>query len=167
MSIKSKLLWALVSVFLLTACSGQQTKEDEGKKSDTGATTSAASGLNTINGVVFDQADSPDSVRTIYFEFDKSNVRSEFMPVVAAHGKLLASDSSRKVELQGHADERGSREYNIALGERRALSVRRLLLGHGVSSSQITTVSYGEERPAVVGHDESAWSKNRRVEIRY
>lgn len=164
MGIKSKLLWAVLSVFLLTACSGQQTKEGGEKP---GADTSAASGLNTINGVPFDQANSPDSVRTIYFEYDKSNVREEFMPIIAAHGKLLASDSSRKVELQGHADERGSREYNIALGERRALSVRRLLIGHGVNSSQITTVSYGEERPAVTGHNESAWSKNRRVEIRY
>lgn len=167
MGIKSKVLWAFLSVFLLTACSGQQTKEGDDKSGGDGASTMAASGLNTINGVPFDQADSPDSVRTIYFEYDKSNVRPEFMSVIAAHGKLLASDGSRKVELQGHADERGSREYNIALGERRALSVRGLLLGHGVRSSQITTVSYGEERPAVNGHDESAWSKNRRVEIRY
>lgn len=169
MSVKSKLLWVSIAVFMLTACTGQPTKEaGDAKASSSGdATTSAASQLGEINGISIDQSDSPDSVRTIYFEFDKSNVRPEFMPVIAAHGKLLVSNSSRKVKLHGHADERGSREYNIALGERRALSVRRLLMGHGVSADQISMISYGEERPAVLGHDESAWSKNRRVEIHY
>ena len=165
MSVKTKLLWVGLSVLLLSACAGQDTKVDAEQPES--AKTAAATSLNTINGVAFDQPDSPDSVRTIYFEYDSSDVRAEYLPVIAAHGKLLAANGSRKVELQGHGDERGSREYNIALGERRALSVRRILLGHGVSGSQITTISYGEEKPAVIGHDESAWSKNRRVEIRY
>ena len=129
--------------------------------------TSGADRLGEINGIPIDQEGSPDYVRTIYFEFDRSEVRSEFIPVISAHAELLASDSSRRVVLEGHADERGSREYNIALGERRAISVRRLLLGSGASSDQIRMVSYGEERPAVIGHNEAAWSKNRRVEIRY
>jgi len=153
---------------LLTACAAQKAKEEEPKPSEKPAVvTTGVEGLNMINGIPFDQADSPDSVRTIYFEFDKSNVRPEFLPVVAAHGKLLAADRSRKVELEGHCDERGSREYNIGLGERRAQSVRRLLIGHGVNADQITMISYGEERPAALGHNEAAWSKNRRSEIHY
>lgn len=168
MGTKLKLSGTVLAVLLLAACSGEEAvKDDQTAASSGGAATTGAAALNTINGIEFDKPDSPDSVRTIYFEYDKSDVLPEYMHIVAAHGKLLASDSGRKVELHGHADERGSREYNVALGERRALSVRRLLIGHGASASQITTVSYGEERPAVIGHDESAWSKNRRVEIHY
>jgi len=87
--------------------------------------------------------------------------------VVAANAKFLNGNASRKVRLEGHSDERGSREYNIGLGERRAQAVRRALMLQGVTESQITTVSYGEERPAVQGSDESAYSKNRRVELSY
>jgi len=87
--------------------------------------------------------------------------------VVGAHAKYLASHGSARVRLEGHTDERGSREYNIGLGERRAQAVRRALLLQGASEGQISTVSYGEERPAVPGHDEAAWAKNRRVEIVY
>lgn len=169
-----KTLAMMTVVMLLSACSGQETREDSGASvegpGDTGdstVTTTGASGLGEINGIAIDQDGSPDYVRTIYFEYDRSEVRSEFIPLISAHAELLASDSSRRVVLEGHADERGSREYNIALGERRAISVRRLLLGSGANSNQIRLVSYGEERPAVLGHDEGAWSKNRRVEIRY
>jgi peptidoglycan-associated lipoprotein len=87
--------------------------------------------------------------------------------VVAAHAKFLAAHPAARVRLEGHTDERGSREYNIGLGDRRAQSVRRALLLQGASDAQISTVSYGEERPAVLGHDEAAWAKNRRVEIVY
>ncbi|HLS80273.1 MAG TPA: OmpA family protein, partial [Steroidobacter sp.] len=85
----------------------------------------------------------------------------------AAHAKFLNGDANRRVRLEGHSDERGSREYNIGLGERRAQAVRRALMLQGVGDAQITTVSYGEERPAVQGSDESAYSKNRRVELVY
>jgi len=87
--------------------------------------------------------------------------------VVAAHAKYLAGHPGTRVRLEGHTDERGSREYNIGLGERRAQSVRRALLLQGAADAQISTVSYGEERPAAPGHDEAAWAKNRRVEIVY
>jgi len=87
--------------------------------------------------------------------------------VVAAHAKFLGGHAGTRVRLEGHTDERGSREYNIGLGERRAQSVRRALLLQGAADAQISTVSYGEERPAVPGHDEAAWAKNRRVEIVY
>jgi len=104
---------------------------------------------------------------TIYFDYDKSDIKQEFVPVVAAHAKYLNANTARKVRLEGHTDERGSREYNIGLGERRAQTVRRALMLQGVGEAQIVTVSYGEERPAAAGSDETAYGKNRRVEIGY
>jgi peptidoglycan-associated lipoprotein len=175
MSKLMKILITVTMVFALSACSDQPVKDDtsatvddqSGDAGGTGVSTAGVDRLGEINGIAIDQDGSPDYVRTVYFEYDSSEVRSEFIPLINAHGRLLASDSSRRVVLEGHADERGSREYNIALGERRAISVRRLLLGSGASSSQIRVLSYGEERPVMLGHDESSWSKNRRVEIRY
>jgi peptidoglycan-associated lipoprotein len=101
----------------------------------------------------------------VYFDFDSSEIRSEYVPVVAAHAQYLVKYPTGRVRLEGHTDERGSREYNIGLGERRAQTVRRALLAQGVAEAQITTVSYGEERPAVEGSDEAAFGQNRRVEL--
>ncbi len=115
----------------------------------------------------FEDPDNPLSKMVIYFDFDQSTIRAEFVDVINAHGRYLARNKDKRVRLEGHADERGSREYNIGLGERRAQSVRRMLKLQGVSDTQITTVSYGEERPANEGHDEAAWAQNRRVEINY
>lgn len=103
----------------------------------------------------------------IYFDFDRSEIRPEFAGVISAHAKHLAAFGAARVRLEGHTDERGSREYNIALGERRSQAVRRALLLQGGADGQLTTVSYGEERPAVEGSDEVAYEKNRRVEIVY
>lgn len=103
----------------------------------------------------------------IYFDYDKDEIKSEYVPIVAAHAKYLNGNPMRKARLEGHTDERGSREYNIGLGERRAQAVRRALSLQGVQDAQLTTVSYGEERPAVTGSDEAAYAKNRRVEIAY
>jgi peptidoglycan-associated lipoprotein len=103
----------------------------------------------------------------IYFEYDRSDIRSEFNAMLAAHGQYLAANPNAQVRLEGHADERGSREYNIGLGERRAQAVRRILLLQGASASQLNTVSYGEERPAVFGSDEESYTLNRRVELVY
>lgn len=103
----------------------------------------------------------------IYFDFDRSDIRPEFAGVISAHAKHLAAFGAARVRLEGHTDERGSREYNIALGERRAQAVRRALLLQGGADGQLTTVSYGEERPAAEGSDEDAYAKNRRVEIVY
>ena len=105
--------------------------------------------------------------RTIYFDFDSSEIRSEYIDVIAAHGRFLAGNANLRVRLEGHTDERGSREYNIGLGEQRAQTVKRALALQGVQDAQIATVSYGEERPAAAGSDENAYSKNRRVEIVY
>lgn len=105
--------------------------------------------------------------RTIYFEYDKSEIQEQYRDIVDAHASYLSEHPDVSVTLEGHADERGSREYNLALGERRAIAVQRQLTLLGVQASQIRTVSYGEERPVAPGHDESSWSKNRRVEIIY
>lgn len=107
------------------------------------------------------------SQRVIYFDFDKSIVRAEYRQVIAAHARYFQTNGNVRVRLEGHADERGTREYNIGLGERRAQAVRQMLLLGGTSAGQVQTVSYGEERPAVRGEDEAAWSQNRRVEIVY
>jgi len=107
------------------------------------------------------------SRRTVYFDYDSSVVRDEFKPVVTAHAKFLTDNRGRRVVIQGHTDERGSREYNLALGQRRADSVKRMMMLLGAADNQIETVSFGEEKPVVMGTDESAWAKNRRAEIVY
>ena len=107
------------------------------------------------------------AMRTIYFDFDSSDIRPEFADVVTTNARRLAGNPALRVRLEGHTDERGSREYNIALGERRAQAVRRGLMLQGVADAQVVTVSYGEERPASDGSDEAAWALNRRVEIVY
>ena len=103
----------------------------------------------------------------VYFDYDSSEIRAEFVEVVTAHAAYLVKYPTARVRLEGHTDERGSREYNIGLGERRAQVVRRALMLQGVSEAQITTVSYGEERPAAPGSDEAAYAQNRRVELVY
>ncbi|HLA73482.1 MAG TPA: peptidoglycan-associated lipoprotein Pal [Steroidobacteraceae bacterium] len=107
------------------------------------------------------------SKRIVYFDFDRADIRADSQSVVSAHAAYLAKNPSQKVRLEGHADERGSREYNIGLGERRGQAVRRALLLQGVAEVQLSTVSYGEERPAAAGSDEQAYAQNRRVEIVY
>ncbi len=107
------------------------------------------------------------SVRIIYFEYDSSDVKSEDRTTVEAHAAYLVENPSTIITLEGHADERGSREYNLALGERRAQTVQRQMTLIGASPDQIRTVSYGEERPAIDDHDDYSWSQNRRVEIIY
>jgi peptidoglycan-associated lipoprotein len=116
---------------------------------------------------MLEQSDGDLSDRTIYFEYDSAKLTSESISILETHGNFVASNGEVKVRLEGHADERGSREYNIALGDRRAQSVRRVLLFQGASSDQVETVSYGEEQPTVSGHDDEAWSRNRRVELIY
>ena len=107
------------------------------------------------------------SKRTIYFDFDKFDVKDEFKPLIEAHAKYLAQNRNMKITLQGHTDERGSREYNIALGQKRAEAVKRMMILLGATEVQIETVSFGKEKPRNMGHDEPAWAENRRDEIIY
>jgi peptidoglycan-associated lipoprotein len=104
--------------------------------------------------------------RVIYFDFDSFAIRDEFKPVIDGHAKVLAANKAKRMVLEGHADERGSREYNLALGQKRAEAVLRSLTLLGVADAQLEAVSFGEERPVATGHDEAAWAKNRRVELK-
>jgi peptidoglycan-associated lipoprotein len=134
------------------------------------------SGMNDVSGngdyastlgPEFNDPNNPLSKRTVYFMLDSSQVMPDFVPVIAAHAQYLIANPGQHITLDGHADERGSREYNIALGEQRAKSVANMMKVKGVSENQLQIVSYGEEKPAVFGSDESAWEQNRRVEIVY
>ncbi|MGY6587846.1 MAG: peptidoglycan-associated lipoprotein Pal [Wenzhouxiangella sp.] len=114
--------------------------------------------------------DNPDSLlsqRTIFFEFDRSNVRAQYRPIVDAHAAYIRANPTARVILEGHTDERGSREYNLGLGERRGNSVEELLRAAGVSARQIEVVSFGEERPVCRESNEDCWQRNRRTEIIY
>jgi peptidoglycan-associated lipoprotein len=180
---KSVLLWsAVLGVALLSACSGPKTRPTAASGAGTtvptdqsqtaGADNSSAYGAGTVGpaanaaGVAGPSGGQLQN-RTLYFDFDSSEIRSDYDALIAAHARYLVANPSTRVRLEGNTDERGSREYNIGLGERRAQAVRRALMLQGVAESQLTTVSYGEERPAVTGHAEEAWSRNRRVEIVY
>lgn len=116
-------------------------------------------GLNDPNNLL--------SQRIIYFDYNKSSIRPEYMVILNTHAKLLAKYPNLNARLEGHADERGSREYNVALSEDRARSVKRLMGLHGARGSQMTILGYGEELPVVTGHNKQSWQKNRRVEIKY
>lgn len=101
----------------------------------------------------------------IYFDYNSSQIRDESLPLITAAAEALAADAMQQLRLEGHADERGTREFNLALGEQRAQSVRDLIMLQGASGNQIDIVSYGEEKPAVIGSDETSWQQNRRVEL--
>lgn len=163
----------VVGALALAGCPKKpQTLPDAGStpiSEDAGAQTGRVSdsevGALSAEQAALQQAMEAGSI--VYFDYDRAEIRSEFVPIIAAHAKFLNGNNNRTVRLEGHSDERGSREYNIGLGERRAQTVRRALMLQGVAEAQITTVSYGEERPAVLGSDESAYAKNRRVELVY
>ena len=105
--------------------------------------------------------------RTFYFKFDSSDVAKKYMPILQAHATYLINHASAHVRLEGNTDERGTREYNLALGERRSQAIKQILVLDGAPQSQITTVSYGEENPVCTQHDEQCWAKNRRVNLVY
>lgn len=105
--------------------------------------------------------------RSVYFEFDDSAVKNEDLGLIERHGKYLSSQPALAIRIEGNADERGSAEYNLALGQRRAESVVRALRIYGIKDTQMEPVSYGEEKPMAQGHDESAWSQNRRADLVY
>jgi len=126
-----------------------------------------ASGSGSAIPIGDDRAAVVMNERVIYFEFDSAEVDSASIEIIKQHGRYLADNPGESVRLEGHADERGSREYNIGLGERRAVAVKQILLVHGAAENQLIPVSFGEERPADLGNDEAAWALNRRVELVY
>ena len=158
----SKRLLALLSIgsiALLSACSS--TKLDN--VSDAKASSSVAS-------VVADHLDPKSAIsreRSVYFEFDKFDIKADQAAVVERQGKYLAANGTLKVRVEGNADERGGREYNLALGQKRAEAVVRGLKAYGVKDGQVEPVSFGSEKPLAAGHDEAAWAQNRRVDLAY
>lgn len=124
----------------------------------------------TVNSVESNPLTDPNNVlskRSVYFDFDKYNIKPEFSELIAAHAKYLVQHPEVNMTLEGNADERGSREYNLSLGQKRAVSVKQALNVLGVSDTQLETISFGEEKPAAAGHDETAWKLNRRTDIKY
>jgi peptidoglycan-associated lipoprotein len=169
-------IFFLTFMLVIAGCSGNKTKSDDGMMADDGAPIDvgaddySSTGLDEDGAMILDPLDDPASdlfVRTIYFDYDSADIRDDSMLIVREHGKYLSSSPDRLIRLEGHADERGTREYNLALGEERAKSVREILLLEGAQEVQIEIVSFGEERPAVEGTDESVLELNRRVEVVY
>ena len=187
----------LFSVMVLTACSNQAVKDDiVGSSGDKPAVTSDTLGADGTSKVITSQQDGSQfdylpgtnndpnntqdislaglsdpknllSQRVIYFDYDKAAIRPEYMVLINTHAKLLSKYPNLKMRLEGHADERGSREYNVALSDARSQSVKNIMVAQGPNSNQMRTIGFGEEVPIVRGHNASSWQKNRRVEIKY
>ena len=173
-----RILFVIGLAFLLLGCSKDQIKEEEPVEvTDLNANSTASDedsaqtyGAEDDSGSTFSQLDDPQSplsVRIIYFEYDSTQISSDYRSAIEAHSLYLQQNPNTYITLEGHADERGSREYNLALGESRAKAVKQQMLLLGATSNQIRLVSYGEERPANDGHDDMSWQQNRRVEILY
>ncbi len=145
----------------------ESTEGAAGSETGREGTTGTLADAGGIEGTPLVDAEGSELTLVIYFDFDSSEVHPDDRVVVEANAQYLAGDPRLEVVLEGHGDERGSREYNVALGERRANGVRDMLRLLGVADQQIRTVSFGEERPAVLGHEEDSWSRNRRVEFVY
>lgn len=165
-----KLIPVLAVAITLAGCSsipgfGGDKDEDGASVAEVGTAGAIEGGAWTGNPL--DDPNSLLSTKVIYFGYDVSEIQVDYQDAVVAHGGHLAANPEVRVMVEGHADERGSREYNIALGERRANAVKRLLLAQGASERQVTTISYGEERPADIATNETSWSSNRRVELNY
>lgn len=180
-------LYRLIAIMLaafLAACSNQPTEEiifDEPVAAETEAsevepvasTEPVRSEISSIPLTADNFSNHPSNydgttdTKVIYFAFDRAAIPAGAFETLRAHATYLKDNSNAKVRLEGHADERGTREYNVALSERRAQTVEKFLRVQGVSASQIELVSYGEEKPAAYGHDEMSWAKNRRVALNY
>ena len=167
-------VFVAATVVSITACSsmgggkeGSSAAVEDRSLGGDGVVTGRATGTSTFSSESLNDPNSPLSRRVIYFEFDSAEIVMADQDTLAAHAGFLAANPGQRIALEGHTDERGSREYNIALGDRRAQSVQRILELNGAGVDQVNVVSYGEEKPAADGHSEAAWRLNRRVEIVY
>ena len=160
------ILTAAVASATLVACASKNTKPNTPAPSTPETSTQSQNngGKYTVDSL---DSDSCLRQRVVYFDLDKSEIRPEFQAEVACHASYLRQFPGARVTLEGNADERGTREYNLALGERRGNAVSSAAIAAGASSSQLNVVSYGEERPVCKDHNEGCWQKNRRVEIVY
>jgi peptidoglycan-associated lipoprotein len=171
-----QIILATLAVAALTAgCSTPVKLDDKDVPVETRTPTPVGSGAagagqglgqSQVATVNVDKGASASAGRIVYFDFDSYVVKDEFRPLIEAQAKRLAANRSQRATIEGHTDERGGREYNLALGQKRAESVLRALTLLGVADTQLEAVSFGKERPAVQGSDEAAWAKNRRAEIK-
>jgi len=163
-----KLVISIVLVNLLAACASEKPKETVDAPAS--SQPAAAAPAESAQTAVVDELNDPNSIlanRSTYYPFDVSVVQEEDKPLVRAHAEYLSENPDRSVRLEGNCDERGSNEYNLGLGQRRADGVKKMLILGGAKASQITTVSYGEEQPRATGHNEASWKQNRRTDIVY
>ena len=156
-------LIALIAAASIAGCSS--TPEDTTGGTTAGSDTTTYETQPPVD--VTPQVDPALQGRVVYFDFDKYDIRYDAEAMLSAHASYLSAHPGARVRVEGHADERGTREYNMALGERRAKAAAAYLTSKGASSSQIEVISYGEERPAALGHEESSWAQNRRAELQY
>jgi peptidoglycan-associated lipoprotein len=160
----------LAAALLLGGCPSKPVQEQEpavAVEERAGAETAGVGAPGGYTAADLNDPRSPLYQRVIYFDYDRSEILPQFVDVLRAHASYLRSNPNVRLMLEGHTDERGTREYNLGLGDQRADVVRRFLLAEGAGSGQIETLSYGEERPADPGHYDSAWAMNRRVELSY
>ena len=174
-----KRLFAVLAVAAALAACSSTPKEQEGAKVEdrqptvsqpTKPSTDARTGPLTSQGPAVNPLKDPNNIlskRSVFFDYDQFVVKDEFKPMVTAHAKYLASNRSAHVTVQGNTDERGSREYNLALGQKRADAVKQMMTLSGATSQQIETVSFGEEKPRAQGQTEQAFAENRRADIVY
>jgi peptidoglycan-associated lipoprotein len=167
-----KVLLSTLLVGLLAGCAGQDVKDQpkaavEDRTATQAGADAKSAGQQSVTANPLKDPSNILSKRSVYYDLDKSDVKAEYKPMVEAHSKYLTSHKDAKVAVQGNTDERGSREYNIALGNRRADSVKNMMNVYGVTNSQIETVSFGEEKPRATCNDESCWKENRRSDIVY
>lgn len=165
------LLLSLIGATLVIGCESAP-KQAQAGTTDPAPATAMTAGIDTMptDGrppAPWDDPASPIHRRVIYFSYDRTDILPEYAPLLRAHAGFLASEPDTEVIVEGHTDERGTREYNLALGDQRARAVRQFLIAEGVRASQVDVVSYGEETPARIGHDESAWAMNRRARLDY
>lgn len=166
-----KLFLSALLVSMLAACASTGAPEQKASVEDKSATQKSASTSGTQQqATAVNPLKDPKNIlskRSVYFDYDSSSVADEYKPMLEAHAKYLNQNAGAKVTLQGNTDERGSREYNIALGQHRADSVKKVMGAMGASEKQMESVSLGEEKPQAEGHDEAAWKQNRRADIVY
>ncbi len=168
-----KKLAGVLIISLLSACASQTTQpdvEDRSMGADSAYGAGADSSAMDSRGSGFHPLNDPNSIlskRSVYYDYDSYSVKNEYRPLVIAHAQYLRDNPNAQVILQGNTDDRGSREYNLALGQRRADGVKNIMTLSGARESQIESVSLGEEKPRAYGSSESAWSENRRTDILY
>lgn len=172
----NKLLLPALLAALLAGCGTTPTSDSAAAPVESRGTPSAGPGVATVTAPTIDgsglpkELTDPQSVlskRSVYFDLDKYEVKGEYKDLVAAHAKFLTNNRQFKMLIQGNTDERGSHEYNLSLGQKRADAVKKSLLLLGAKEDQVESVSLGEEKPKAEGHDEAAWSKNRRADMLY